>query len=58
MSATKTLSQVVSYISPELRRQLDQDRQHSPHRLSMSAYIEHILSQHLARRTTNRRRTS
>lgn len=43
-------SQVVAYISPELRKQLEVDRMRLGHRVSISAYVESVLRRHLERK--------
>lgn len=44
----KYSSQIVAYVSPELRKQLEQDRKRLGLRVSFSAYIESVLRQHIA----------
>lgn len=42
----KTLEQVVAYVSPDLKRQMEEERKVASPRLSMSAYIESVLRRH------------
>ena len=44
--AAKNLVQIVAYVSPELKALIEQDRRKSRQRISMSAYIEHLLQRH------------
>ena len=43
-------SQIVAYVSPELRKQLESDRLRLGHRVSISAYVEAVLRRHLDRK--------
>jgi hypothetical protein len=58
MAAT-TRTQIITYVTPALRTQLEQDRQRlwikHGHRMTVSAYVESVLRKHLAKRTILRR---
>lgn len=43
-------SQIVAYIAPELRKQLEADRMRLGHRVSISAYVESVLRRHLEKK--------
>jgi hypothetical protein len=45
---TKTLQQVVAYISAPLKAKLDQDRARMVPRPTVSRYIEQVLRRHLS----------
>lgn len=51
---TKRLVQIVSYVSPELKDRIEEDRRRFRQRVSMSAYIESILWQHVEHQTKKR----
>ena len=53
---SKSLVQIVSYISPDLKDRIEEARRQSPQRISMSAYIESVLWQHVDHQ--NKKRTS
>lgn len=44
---SKNLVQIVSYISPDLKDRIEEARRQSAQRVSMSAYIESVLWQHV-----------
>lgn len=45
----QSLTQIVTYVSPELKALIEQDRKRSAQRVSMSAYVEAILRRHFER---------
>jgi hypothetical protein len=47
--ANKNLIQIVTYISPDLKALIDQERRNSGQRISMSAYVESLLRRHFER---------
>lgn len=51
---SKNLVQIVSYVSPELKDHLEEYRRRSTQRVSMSAYIESILWQHVEHQNKKR----
>ena len=57
--APTTRTQIITYVSPSLRVQLERDRRRLSLKhgrpLTVSAYVENILSKHLARYHAHRR---
>jgi hypothetical protein len=43
------LTQIVAYISPDIKALIEQERKRSAQRISMSAYVESVLRRHVER---------